>query len=121
MPNPSPRQRKTVGRVMHEYAHGELKSGPNGKAGKVKSRKQAITIALHEAGASRYESDAENKKNLAKSERKEARGDTYQQETEGKSHVGARNKRESSPAMGGKNATKLAKSGAKVARARARR
>ena len=45
-------QRKTVGRVMHEYAHGELKSGPRGKAGKVKSRKQAVAIALSEAGAS---------------------------------------------------------------------
>ena len=31
-------QRKTMGRVMHEYAHGELKSGPRGKGGKVKSR-----------------------------------------------------------------------------------
>ena len=46
-------QRKTVGRVMHEYAHGDLKSGPRGKAGKVKSRKQAVAIALSEAGASR--------------------------------------------------------------------
>jgi hypothetical protein len=27
-------QRKTMGRVMHEYAHGELKSGPHGKGGK---------------------------------------------------------------------------------------
>jgi len=50
----SPSQRKTTGRVMHEFAHGELKSGPNGKGGKVKSRKQAIAIALHEAGASKY-------------------------------------------------------------------
>jgi hypothetical protein len=24
-------QRKTMGRVMHEYAHGELKSGPRGQ------------------------------------------------------------------------------------------
>jgi len=41
---------------------------------------------------------------LAKSKRKEAKGETYQQETEGKSHVGARGKRESSRAMGGKDA-----------------
>ncbi len=46
-------QRRTVKRVMHEYAHGELKSGPRGKAGKVRSRKQAVAIALSEAGASR--------------------------------------------------------------------
>jgi hypothetical protein len=34
MPQESPRQRKTTGRVMHEFAHGELKSGPGGKGGK---------------------------------------------------------------------------------------
>ena len=28
MPQSSPRQRKTTGRVMHEFKHGELKSGP---------------------------------------------------------------------------------------------
>jgi Family of unknown function (DUF6496) len=51
MPNTSPSQRKTEGRVMHEFKHGELKSGPGGKGGKVKSRRQAIAIALKEAGA----------------------------------------------------------------------
>ena len=86
---------------MHEFKHGELKSGTGGKAGKVKSRKQAIAIALHEAGASKYESKSENKKALAKTKSKEAQGKTYQQEKEGKSHVGARGKRESSPAMRG--------------------
>jgi hypothetical protein len=65
MPKPSPRQRKTMGRVMHEFKHGELKSGPAGKVGKVKSRRQAIAIALKEAGASKYESESENKRNLA--------------------------------------------------------
>jgi hypothetical protein len=34
---------------MHEYKHGELKSGKGGKGGIVKSRKQAIAIALSEA------------------------------------------------------------------------
>jgi hypothetical protein len=96
MPKTSPRQRKTLGRVMHEFAHGELKSGPEGKGGKVTSRRQAIAIALKEAGASKYESKPENKRNLAKSERKEARGETSQQEREGKSRVGARGRRESS-------------------------
>jgi len=37
---------KKVGKVMHEYKHGQLKSG--GKK-KVKSRKQAIAIGLSEA------------------------------------------------------------------------
>jgi hypothetical protein len=98
-----------MGRVMHEYAHGELKSGRSGKGGKVKSRRQAIAIALKEAGASKYESRGENKRNLARSKHKEAEGKTYQQEREGKSHVGARGKRESSRAMGGRNAKKTAR------------
>ena len=85
MSKESPKQKKVVGRVMHEFAHGELKSGPEGKAGKVKNRKQAIAIALHEAGASKYESKKENEESLAKTERKQAEGKTYQQEAEGKS------------------------------------
>ena len=97
----TPSQRQTEGRVMHEFKHGELKSGPGGK---VKSRKQAIAIALHEAGASKYDSPTEQKRSLAKTKRKEAKGETAQQETEGKSHLGARGKRESSRAMGGKSA-----------------
>jgi Family of unknown function (DUF6496) len=120
MPQTSPRQRKTTGRVMHEFKHGELKSGRGGKGGKVKSRRQAIAIALKEAGASKYESKRKNKRNLVKTERKEARGETYQQEREGKSHVGARGRRESSRAMGGKNATKRTARGKKVAISRAR-
>jgi hypothetical protein len=105
---------------MHEYEHGELKSGPEGKGGPVKSRKQAIAIALHEAGASKNESGKENAERLAKTERKEAKGETYQQEAEGKSHIGAAGRRESTPAMGGKNATHLTKRGSKAAHARAR-
>ena len=117
----SPRQRKTTGRVMHEFAHGELKSRPGGKGGKVKSRRQAIAIALKEAGASKYESKSENKKNLARTKRKEAGGETYQQEQEGRSHVGARGRRESSRAMGGKNAKSTTARGRKAARTRVRR
>jgi hypothetical protein len=73
MPNTTPRQRKTTGRVMHEFKHGELKSGPAGKGGKVKSHRQAVAIALKEAGATKYESNKANRKNLAQSKRKEAR------------------------------------------------
>jgi hypothetical protein len=118
MAKTSPRQRKTLGRVMHEYAHGELKSG---RGGKVKSRRQAIAIALHEAGASKYDSDAEHRRSRARTQRKEARGETAQQETEGRSHVGARGRRESSRSMGGKNATKTTRRGQKAANVRARR
>jgi Family of unknown function (DUF6496) len=105
---------------MHEFKHGELKSGPEGKGGKVKSRRQAIAIALKEAGGSKYESEKENKKDFARTSRKEARGETYQQEREGKSHVGARGRRESSRAMGGRNATKRTARGRKAAETRAR-
>jgi uncharacterized protein DUF6496 len=118
--NTSLRQRKSIGRVMHEYEHGELKSGRGGKGGKVKSRRQAIAIALNEAGASKYNSGAKNRRNERKTERKEAKGKTYQQEREGKFHVGARGRRESSRAMGGKNATRRTARGRKAARTRAR-
>lgn len=37
-----------VEKVMHEYGKGELKSGKNGK--KVTSQKQAVAIAMSEAG-----------------------------------------------------------------------
>jgi hypothetical protein len=104
MAKTSPRQRKTTGRVMHEFKHGELKRG---RGGKVRSRRQAVAIALREAGASKYESKRENKHNLAKTKRKEAHGETYQQEREGKSRVGARGRRESSPAMGGRGARRI--------------
>src|SRR6266404_7205951 len=104
MPATSPRQRKTTGRVMHEFKHGELKSGPGGRAGKVKNRRQAIAIALSEAGASKYDSKRENRRNRARTAHKEARGQTAQQEREGKRHLGATGKRVSTPAEGGKNA-----------------
>jgi hypothetical protein len=120
MAKTTPRQRKTTGRIMHEFAHGELKSGRSGKGGKVKSRRQAIAIALKEAGASRYESRKENTRNRRKYERKEAEGKTYQQEREGKSHVGARGRRESTRAMGGKNATHTTARGRKSAASRQR-
>jgi hypothetical protein len=121
MPRTSPRQRKTTGRVMHEFKHGELKSGPKGRGGRVKSRRQAIAIALKEAGASKYESASENRRNFTRTRRKEARGQTAQQVREGKSRVGARGQRESSRAMGGRNAKSLTRRGAKAARSRARR
>ena len=40
---------QSVKKEMHEYKRGRAKSGPGGKAGKVKSRKQAIAIGLSEA------------------------------------------------------------------------
>ena len=34
---------------MHRYKRGSAKSGPGGKGGKVKSRKQAVAIGLSKA------------------------------------------------------------------------
>lgn len=73
-------QKKTVGRVMHEYKHGELETG-TGKP--VKSRRQAVAVALHEAGASNQESPAKNRENLERTKRKEREGKTAKQEKEG--------------------------------------
>lgn len=121
MAQASSRQRKTIGRVMHEFAHGELKSGSGGKGGKVQSRKQAIAIALKEGGASKRESRSENARNFEKSKTKEAHGKTAQQEQEGRSHVGACGRRESSRAMGGKDATHKTARRTKATGARTRR
>jgi Family of unknown function (DUF6496) len=117
----SSQQKRITGRVMHEFKHGELKSGRGGKAGKVKNRRQAIAIALQEAGASKYESKWRNRRNLRRTEQKEATGRTAQQEREGKSHVGAYRKRESSKAMAGRNARKQTARGHRAAVARARK
>ena len=68
MAKESAAQKKTMGRVMHEYKHGELESG---KGGKVKNRKQAIAIGLKEAGASKYASKSENVHNLRRTKEKE--------------------------------------------------
>ena len=86
-------QQKSVGRVMHEFKHHELKSGAAGKGGPVKSRRQAIAIALREAGESRSDSPAKRREALARTKQKESRGETYQQVREGKSQVGARGRR----------------------------
>ena len=40
---------KDVQREMKRYKQGAAKSGPGGKGGKVKSRKQAIAIGLSKA------------------------------------------------------------------------
>ncbi len=65
----STKGRSKVKKVMHEYKHGELKSGKGGKGGKVKSRKQAIAIGLseaREAGAKIPKKKSASKKSGAK-------------------------------------------------------
>ncbi len=82
MPKETREQKETVHRVMHEYKHGELRTG--GSAVKVKNPRQAMAIALHEAGATRQESPAKNKENLRKTKEKERKGETAEAEVEGK-------------------------------------
>ena len=45
----SKKAQEKVEEVMHEFKEGTLKSGKEGKGGKVKSRKQAVAIGLSEA------------------------------------------------------------------------
>jgi hypothetical protein len=69
----SKEQKETVGRVMHEFKHRELKTAGGRK---VKNPKQAIAIGLREAGASRYESKEKNWMNLKRTKMRERRGAT---------------------------------------------
>ena len=80
MPKESKGQKETVGRVMHEYKHGELETS-TGKP--VKNRKQAVAIAMHEAGSTNQESPKKNRENLARTKKKEREGKTAKQAKEG--------------------------------------
>ena len=64
-------QQEIVGRVMHEFKEGKLETS-RGK--RVRSPRQAIAIALHEAGASKYESPRENRENLQRTKVRQRRG-----------------------------------------------
>jgi len=81
VPKEIPGQQQTIERVMHEFKHGELKQ-PGGR--KVKSRKQAVAIALREAGDSKFESPAENKRALKHTKAKERTAETGMDAKEGK-------------------------------------
>ncbi len=61
---------KKVAKALRERKKGTLKSGPGGKGGKVKSRKQAIAIGLSEA---RAEGKKVPKKKTAKKKKKAAK------------------------------------------------
>ncbi len=82
MPRTSKAQKDTIERVMHEFKHGELRI--RGTGPKVKNPKQAIAIALHEAGASNQENPAKNRETLKRAKAKERRGETAQARAEGK-------------------------------------
>jgi len=80
MARQSAEQKDTIGRVMHEFKHGELES--HGR--KVKNPKQAKAIAMSEAGASNQQSPKENKERLKQTKKKEAKGESARQRKEGK-------------------------------------
>jgi hypothetical protein len=94
-------QKETIGRVMHEFKHGELKR----RGGKVKNPKQAMAIALREAGASKKQSPKENRESLRKTKAKERRGETGQARAEGKKT--ARRSERDSGSAGGRTRTEL--------------
>lgn len=73
MAKQSKAQQETVERVMHEFKHGDLKAN-GGRT--VRNPKQAIAIALHEAGASRDESPKKNAENLKRTKRRERAADS---------------------------------------------
>jgi hypothetical protein len=84
----TPAQRQTVKRVMHEFKHGELQTAR--RARKVKNPKQAVAIALSEAGASKYDTPKERGHNLRRTKAKERRGETGQAAAEGRRRTGQR-------------------------------
>lgn len=83
MPKQTPAQQKTIERVMHEFKHHELTIGENGP--KVRDPKQAVAIALREAGASNQEGPAENRRTLRHANAKERAGRTARDAAEGTS------------------------------------
>ena len=84
MPRQSGRQKEIVGRVMHEYKHGELESGSGRK---VRNPRQAVAIGLSEAGASRKKSPAQNTRSRRRTEDKERKGQTARQQKEGRASI----------------------------------
>ncbi len=64
-------QKDVVERVMHEFKHGDLET--HGRT--VKDRKQAIAIALREAGASKHETAKKNRENLKRTREREGQGE----------------------------------------------
>lgn len=61
MAKQSKAQRETVERVMQEFKEGDLETS---RGAPVRTPRQAVAIALHEAGASRDETPTRNRSNL---------------------------------------------------------
>lgn len=74
-------QKQTVERVMHEFKHHDLETAGGRR---VRNRRQAVAIALSEAGASNRQSPPTNRKRLATTKRREhkaekSRADLYKE------------------------------------------
>ncbi len=82
MPKETPAQKTTIDRVMHAFKHGELDSGADGKAGKVKNPRQAIAVALSEAGVSNRKPPTQNARTRRATK---AKGETANQRKEDQS------------------------------------
>ena len=65
-------QRDTVQRVMHEWKEGALETS---RGTPVTSQRQAVAIALHEAGESRDETPAKNRANLRTTKARERKAE----------------------------------------------
>lgn len=61
-------QRETIERVMREFKEGDLETS---RGAPVRNQRQAVAIALHEAGASRDETPARNRRNLHRTKARE--------------------------------------------------
>lgn len=73
-------QKEVVGRVMHEFKHHELRSN-GGRT--VRNPRQAIAIALHEAGSSNEQTPAQNRRALKRTQARERSGGTGKARAEG--------------------------------------
>lgn len=91
------RQKEIVGRVMHEFKHGELETAGGRR---VRNPRQAIAIGLSEAGASNRQTPAANRRNKTRTERKERAGKTAQQMKEGRGAGSAQRRTKREPAKG---------------------
>ncbi len=83
MPRQTRAQRETIERVMHAFKEGDLETS---RGTPVKTQRQAVAIALHEAGATNQESPTDNRRTLRRTKRREraaerSRADLYAEAT----------------------------------------
>lgn len=109
-------QKRKIKKVMHEFKEGKLRSGA-GKHPKVKSRKQAIAIAMSEADVPPKKGS--QRANAAKS--KTTRRTPGRPATSARASVAARKRAGASGRVGSKKTTAARKPGRKPTRKSAKR